>query len=527
MGRDTAYWERRLRLGLQNAGVSGGVGLAEQLAANQWWLEFGEVHPTPLISWMYEYGGFRRFAQCVWITLPPNIVASELEAVLQALLDRHAMLRAHLEVVNGSYRLVTRPPDAVRAAEVLTKVCGPVEDVAASTVGAVIDSIDPFSGAMVRALWCDGPGPGNGYLLLVVHSLAIDVVSWYVLGAGMAQAWTQLIKGENAALPGEYTTYRQWSRMLHARSYIDEVVAQRDYWLAQLSGGDPALGSRMPDPHQDTWASLRTTEAVTEVGDTRLLLDKVASTGAGLSVRDFLVTALIITLHSWRLRRGDWPPPDNDGVLIQLENHGRHDALFDGCGPRGEGADTSATVGVFTQMFPVRLGSGRLVDVGTVRQNAGAVVSLLQAVAEEIAAIPNNGLDYGLLRYDHRDPEILAISQPQVMFNYLGRFDLNTQAQSRVALGHHDQAGKTDKQQPAAPWHLVTDSALNSKLPQVPEPDLPLRHVFHVNTVVHGTEAGPQVMTFWRWSDRLTTAEEAAELAELWLEVIAALAQAL
>ncbi|HYB38190.1 MAG TPA: condensation domain-containing protein [Mycobacterium sp.] len=117
---------------------------------------------------------------------------------------------------------------------------GPVDDKLATHASAVLDRIDPFAGAMVQALWCDDPD--GGCLLLVMHRLVTDVMSWFVLMAGLAAAWDQLEKGEKPALTGEYTTYRQWSRLLEQRSRSPEGDTQRDYWLAQVEWVRPRVG---------------------------------------------------------------------------------------------------------------------------------------------------------------------------------------------------------------------------------------------------------------------------------------------
>ncbi|MDA3638390.1 non-ribosomal peptide synthetase [Mycobacterium xenopi] len=462
---------------------------------------FGEVVALPIVSWMYEYGSFRRFVQTPLIALPPNITAAQLESLLQAMLDRHDMLRAQLEVSHDGYRLTTRPPGVVRAADILTRVTGAVEATLNVHAHKVINRIDPFAGAMVRALWCDDPA--GGCLLLVMHHLVTDAVSWFVLMAGLAAGWKQLCSGEKLFLSGEYTTYREFSRLLAERSRRPEVAAQRGFWLAQLRGPDPALGSRRPDPRRDTWASLRLTTARSEVADTRLMLDKVASAGAGIGVREFLLTALTMTLTSWRVGRGD---PVGNGLVVALEGHGREDELVD----PGGAVDTSNTAGWFTTVFPVRLRHpGQPVDIDTARRDPAAARDLLRAVADQVAAVPNNGLDYGLLRYQRRDPALVAAPHPQVQLNYVGRLDLSPQHQG------------------VAPWTLVTDPARHAWLTRAPEPELPLRYTFDVVPVVHPTAAGPQLMTSWRWSEQLSTEDDATQLAALWCDAVATLAGAL
>ncbi|HEU4362029.1 MAG TPA: amino acid adenylation domain-containing protein [Mycobacterium sp.] len=470
---------------------------------------FGPVLASPIMSWMYEYGSFRRFVQLPLIALPPEIDAGQLEAVLQAVLDRHDMLRSRLDLLDGEYRLTTRPQGTVQAADILTRAPGPVDDTLETEAGVVIDRIDPCAGAMVQALWCDDPD--GGCLLLVMHHLVTDVVSWFVVMDALATAWTQLSNGGQATLTGEYTTYRQWSQLLERRGHNPEVSAQRDFWLAQLSGADPALGSRLPDPRRDTWGSLQLTTAVNDTGDTQRMLDKLAASGAGTGVREFLLAALTMTLTSWRIRRGD---PTGDGVVVALEGHGREDGLVDP-GDDAPTVDTSATAGWFTNVFPVRLGHpDRPVDVDTARRDPAAARELLSAVAGRVAAVPNNGLDYGLLRYQVGDPDLVTAGHPQVEFNYVGRLDLTGDPQGW-------------QRQDAAPWTLVTASERHVSLTRAPEPELPLRYTFDVVPVVHPSPAGPLLVASWRWSDQLTTEAEADELARLWCDAVAVLAEAL
>ncbi|EUA18378.1 condensation domain protein [Mycobacterium xenopi 3993] len=195
------------------------------------------------------------------------------------------------------------------------------------------------------------------------------------------------------------------------------------------------------------------------------MLDKVASAGAGIGVREFLLTALTMTLTSWRVGRGD---PVGNGLVVALEGHGREDELVD----PGGAVDTSNTAGWFTTVFPVRLRHpGQPVDIDTARRDPAAARDLLRAVADQVAAVPNNGLDYGLLRYQRRDPALVAAPHPQVQLNYVGRLDLSPQHQG------------------VAPWTLVTDPARHAWLTRAPEPELPLRYTFDVVPVVHPTAA--------------------------------------
>jgi len=455
---------------------------------------FGEVAPAPIVDWMLETGGFRRFTQNLLIALPSDITDARLEAVVQALLDRHDMLRS---VLSGSV-LATRPPGAVPARDILRVVDGPAEELLGVEAVAALERIDPTTGAMLALVRFGGPRP---VLLACVHHLATDVVSWYAVLADLAHIADELAVGRTPSQEAEYTTYREFGRLLAERSASAEVTEQRPYWQKVLSGADPLLGRRLPDPATDTWASLRQQNIVVDAAQTRSLLEVLDA--AGVEMRDFLLAALTVTVASWRIARGE---DARGGALVAVEGHGREDTLV------GDGVDTSATLGWFTSVYPVRFGASDCpVDVDLAGREPALARALVRSVTDQLAAVPNRGLDYGLLRYRRRDRELLAAPQPQIEFNYMGRFDLGS-----------DGAGVQ-----GAPWSLVTDPVLNQQLPISSEPHLGLRYTFDVIAVVTPTDNGPQLLTSWRWSELLSTQDDIDHLSALWRGAITTLKGAL
>ncbi|MBB5912910.1 mycobactin peptide synthetase MbtF [Nocardia transvalensis] len=457
---------------------------------------YGEVTPLPIVSWMYKHGNYRRFTQNMLLTMPEGISREQLETVLQAVLDGHDVLRSTLTHSARGPRLVTREPGAVAAKEVLTRI----EDVPADATGAhlrsatyaAIDEIDPDAGNMVRAAWFRGRADGD-ILFLAIHHLAVDVVSWHILTADLAAAWERVRDGGTPVVMTAPTSYRAWSELMSARAEDPEVQEQRDYWAAQVAAPDPALGSRKPDPARDTWDSLRATMVRTPVPTTARVL---GATTRSEGVREMLLTALTMTLNSWRRERGE---DRTTGALIALESHGRAD--------EAAGADSSGTVGWFTSVFPVRLGDGALaIDVDTAAADPAAAGKLLRAVASHVCEVPRHGVDFGLLQDVARVPELAGAPEPQVEFNYLGRSDL------------------IEQDRPA--WSISTDAAFADAMPIAPEPDLPLRYALDVVAAVGHTPDGPQFTTQWRWSAALFTEAEADRLGELWNRGIAAIANA-
>jgi mycobactin peptide synthetase MbtF len=213
-------------------------------------------------------------------------------------------------------------------------------------------------------------------------------------------------------------------------------------------------------------------------------------------MQEFLLAATTMAIASWRTERAQ---DVASGALIALDSHGRADAVLN--------TDTTNTVGWFTSAFPIRLGVGATaVDVERAETASGAARALLNSVTDHLASIPFGGLDYGLLRYVDRVPELQEAAEPQIMFSYLGRLDLS---------GARDQS-----------WALLTGSEID-ELPVAPEPNLPLRFALYVSVYVLATHEGSQLTANWLWSDALFTRTDIDRLTHFWQRSIAVLAAGL
>ncbi|MFC6009728.1 amino acid adenylation domain-containing protein [Nocardia lasii] len=458
---------------------------------------YGLVPPLPVVSWMYEYGNYRRFTQAALLRLPTGIDRAALESTLQSLLDSHDTLRAVLTDTTEGPRLRTRAPGVVNATDLVLEapagLAGAELDSAITEFARIAnDAIDPRAGDLVRLVRFPATSSGD-IALLTVHHLAVDVVSWHIMLDALAAAWQQIQAGTTPKALPEFTSYRQWSEAMWQRADAPEVLAQRDYWASQVREPDAALGSRHPDPTTDTWSTLRVQTVETPVAVTERLLNHV---GKDEGVRELLLTALAMTMASMHADNGNDPAA---GALIALEGHGRADTEL--------GTDTANTLGWFTSVYPIRLGVGATaVDITRAQADPAATRALLDSVTTHIRTIPNQGLDYGLLRYVTRTPELRTAPEPQIEFNYLGRIDLS---------GNN-----------SAPWSLLVGPH-DTALPLDPEPDLPLRYAIDVIAGIGTTPQGPTLTTNFRWSTALFTEAEATRFARLWTEAVTALTEAL
>src|SRR5690606_12580092 len=139
-----------------------------------------------------------------------------------------------------------------------------------------------------------------------------------------------------------------------------------------------------------------TREAMLDAATTQALLSR-AHRAWRTRPDDLLLTALARTLCAWT---GD------TRLRVELEGHGRE--ALDG------DTDLSRTVGWFTALYPVML-----------TLPAGDALMQLRAVKEQLRAVPDKGLGFGVLKY--LDGALRDGAAAQITFNYLGQFDQTAQ----------------------------------------------------------------------------------------------------
>uniref|UniRef100_UPI000833DC63 non-ribosomal peptide synthetase n=1 Tax=Nocardia lijiangensis TaxID=299618 RepID=UPI000833DC63 len=438
----------------------------------------GFLPRTPIVDWLLEQPGWQRFSQSMVLALPAGLSEPELARTLGAVLDRHDMLRAR--VVRGGMEVA--PPGTIAPETVLVRVPCPDIDSAGteSVIEAAAARLAPDAGVMVAATWLD-PGPdGAGRLVLVIHHLAVDAVSWRILIADLISAWAQAHADETPELPSVGTSMRTWAHALTTAATTEPWTAEAGYWSAVLATPDPPLGRRALDPAVDTGDTLDRLELSLPAATTATLLDRLPVT-----YRCGMEEALLATLASALAAHRAEPSP----TLVMLERHGRDEAAI-------PGADLSRTVGWFTSQFPVRL------DIG----DAGPL-DALAAVKEQLRAVPRGGIGFGLLR--HSNPQTAAVlgaaPHPQLGFNYLGQ----------VA------EGDADATENAVPWLPVS---LAASLGGGGGAELPASAVLAVDAVVVDGPKGSALHAVWRYASAIVDSAEMEALAGKWISALEELA---
>ncbi|MGW1355046.1 amino acid adenylation domain-containing protein [Streptomyces sp. NPDC002409] len=455
----------------------------------------GEVVTLPIVDELRELGGpSDGVNQATLLTVPAELGEQRLVTALRTLLDHHGALRLRLER-GESWRLEVAAPGTVDAARMVRRVdaAGTDGDRLAALIRtegeAARDRLDPEAGVMAQAVWFDAGPRESGRLLLVLHHLAVDGVSWRILVPDLVEAWRAAGAGEPAALAPEGTSFRRWTQHLARLAHEPLRRAELPFWQQTLTGPDPELGSRPMDPERDTVGALRSVTVELPAGRAEALLTTVpAAFHAG--VNDVLLTGLALALADWRRRTGRGR---DTGVLLDLESHGREDIV--------EGVDLSRTVGWFTSSHPVRLDPGP-VDVAEAMAAGEAAGRALKRIKEQLRAVPDHGIGYGLLRRLNAETavELSGRPAPQIGFNYLGRFGASA---------------------PAGQWAPAPETGA---LPGHAEPGARLPHALEINAAAHESDAGTLLSATLSWPDGLLSEAEVRDLAETWLRALEAIA---
>jgi non-ribosomal peptide synthase protein (TIGR01720 family) len=344
-------------------------------------------------------------------------------------------------------------------------------------------ALDPDAGVVLRAVWLDAGPEQPGRLLLAVHHLATDGVSWRVLLPDLAAGWVAAHAGATPELPPVGTSFRRWSELLHDESRAPARAAELGFWEDQLSTDDiPPLGARPIDPATDVVATEHELTVKLPAESTQLLLTRVPARYQA-TMDEVLLAALAAAF--------DRP------VLVELEGHGREEVVGN--------ADLSRTVGWFTTVYPVRLDTGGF-DRADALSGGPAAGQIIKRVKEQLHAIPDKGVGYGLLRY--LNPPTAAafagLSRPQLGFNYLGRFaaaDLEQAAHTRIPE-----------------WTVLGAAAGIGGV----DPDQALAHVLELNARTNDRPAGPELSATWTWAGELLPERRVRELADLWFRALRA-----
>jgi len=363
----------------------------------------GSVPLTPIQHWFFENHpvGNHHFNQAVMLFKKDGFDTVLLKKVFKKLVEHHDALRmVYKKQGDGPPLQINRGIEE----PLFDLEIEDLHDTDKKETGARVqalanqlqESIDLEKGPLVKVgLFKTSEGD---HLLIAVHHLVVDGVSWRILLEDFSFGYLQVEKGEEIKFQDKTDSFQHWAHRLSQYAESNEALTELAYWQA-VAG---TVVEPLPLDHQitdreKTRQYIETMSLQLDKEETGKLLTRV-NQAYNTEINDILLTALGLALNQWA---------GMERILVNLEGHGRE--------PIMEDVNINRTVGWFTSMYPVVL-----------EVNLSWDLSLqLKYIKETLRKIPNKGIGYGILTYltppGKKEKKVLACGHG-ISFNYMGQF---------------------------------------------------------------------------------------------------------
>ncbi|MFC2146097.1 condensation domain-containing protein, partial [Acidobacteriota bacterium] len=374
----------------------------------------GEVQLAPVQQWFFENNFDHRnhFNQAVMICRKDGFDENIVRRVFQQLIIHHDALRMIYQFYHKTPQAkkpvvlqTNRGIDENTEGKLLDLELFEFNETGAENLGKEIQqeanriqkSIDLEKGPLVKlGLFKTAAGD---HLLMVIHHLVVDGISWRILLEDFAGGYQQAINNETLRFPLKTDSFKQWAHQLKKYAESPTLLTELEYWKRiEKTGGLPLPKDFEVSPAEKKIKNLRSLRLTLNPEQTRQLLKEV-NQAYSTEINDILLAAVGLAVKDWA---------GIDKIFIHLEGHGRQEIIED--------TDISRTVGWFTSQYPV------LLEMSHPRNLSQAI----KHVKETLRQIPNKGIGHGILKYltpAGKKDGFAPGQSPEISFNYLGEFD--------------------------------------------------------------------------------------------------------
>ncbi|MDA1604521.1 condensation domain-containing protein, partial [Bacillus cereus] len=369
----------------------------------------GEILLSPIQNWFFSknFVNPHHYNQAETLYKAEGFDPEAVELALDKLIEHHDVLRAVF--VQDSKQMVQINRKAYTADFYTLEVMNlrnknNWRELAENHIDSIQGELDIENGPLIKAsIFQTSKGD---HLVIVIHHLIIDGVSWGILLEDLETAYEQAVSGEKIKLPEKTTSYKEWTTELWDYAK-EEVVNEKAYWedVENRLVVPSSLAVRQ-SINQKRWYSKQLVRQLNKE-KTDLLL-KQAHRAYNTEINEILLAAFALAMKEQF---------GIEELPLDLEGHGRE--TF------SEDVDVSRTIGWFTSVFPVVLEAGR-------EEKLGAAI---KSVKDLLRRIPQKGMGYGLL-YCKELQTIEERPSPPVSFNYLGQFELHENEGRSLHLGN-------------------------------------------------------------------------------------------
>ncbi|EOP94530.1 amino acid adenylation domain-containing protein [Bacillus cereus VD140] len=229
------------------------------------------------------------------------------------------------------------------------------------------------------------------HLLITIHHLVIDGVSWRILFEDFEMLYKQAYLNEKLDIGFKTDSFKEFSEKLMDYAVGNKLLKEKKYW-ADISKMKVDFLAKNEEIDVTDYKNSKTLTISLNKENTQKLLGETNKT-YNTQINDILLAALLVTVRDLT---------GENRLKILMEGHGREEVI--------ENIDVSRTIGWFTTIYPVYFDLGKEKEISM----------SIKLVKETLRKIPNNGIGYGVLKYLKKDQDLLNDETAPILFNYLG-----------------------------------------------------------------------------------------------------------
>ncbi|MCP4218162.1 MAG: amino acid adenylation domain-containing protein, partial [bacterium] len=358
----------------------------------------GPVTLTPIQHWFLQKNMPlpHHFNQAVMLFSKEGFPEESVKTIFQKLITHHDALRCVLKKEKDSYTLTNQDDSQPLALETIDlRGHDNATEKLEAHAAQIQASIDLENGPLLK-LGLFHLDDGDR-LLIVIHHLVIDGVSWRLIFEDVDTLYTQHQNGKQLTLPPKTDSFKRWSEKLSIYANSKTQLQEKDTWNQQETQNIPPVEKDFPESanyvKDAETVSFSLSEA--ETGHLVTSVNEAFST----EINDILLSAFGLAMK--QVFR-------NEKIVVNLEGHGREGIMPD--------VDIARTIGWFTTIYPVVLDISHEADLS--RQ--------IKEIKESLHRVPAKGIGYGILKHltwQEYKSDVRFELEPRISFNYLGEFD--------------------------------------------------------------------------------------------------------
>ncbi|MBP7653547.1 amino acid adenylation domain-containing protein [Candidatus Dependentiae bacterium] len=359
----------------------------------------GKSPLTPVQKWFFEleHGKKGHFNQSLMLESSERIDENIIKTVLGKIVEHHDALR--MVYKKNDNEIIQEYKDEAEIYFEIMDVCKITDSkkIVEEHCQKIQSGINLETGPLMKCVLFRTEE--KDLLLIVIHHLVIDGVSWRILLEDLNYGYSLALNKEEVKFPLKTDSFKKYAEELIKYSTTPLLLKELEYWQKMIDNSAHEFFNAVI-----LLKNIKNETLVLEKELTEKILRSVHF-AYNTKINDILLAALADAFHK---------SFGKENLLVELETHGRDEILRD--------INISRTIGWFTAMYPLIL------------KNYDDISKLIKETKEVLRRVPNNGIGYWILKYltpyEHTKSLQFDKLHPQVLFNYLGEMSSNEQSKS-------------------------------------------------------------------------------------------------